>query len=624
MINPYCMTSRRSIVSPLVIIGVALAAFLPGIDWGLPTRAADRELFGDRVPWTGQEVLDRLESGAQSSAAINATSDSVRGADVDATPILDRSRPVELNDTDQKRAQIVQRYRLMSRQPDEFIQFKALAEMNQRAGLAKFDPRLYQYGGLWIYPVGALIRTAMAVGYIESPPVGVSARAFYLDHPEVFGRFYIIARLYSTMWGVLAALAVAWIARRWTASTIFAILAALLFILLPVTRTAAHEAKPHLAGAALCLWAVVAAMCFVDHGKRRYALFAGALCGAAMAMVISMILSLAVLPMMGFLRFRRSIESSPARHPRRGRAEVAAISIACLAAFVVYALTNPFLIYNAIFHRDILQSNLGNSTAMYGVGGLADAVMSAIRIASKGMTPAGLVLFAVSLVALAIARCTIRRGTRAAVSNEAKQSIESDHRRRFTAVWLLAAPAICVFIQFVLLAAGKPAEYARFGLVLFAAGSVAIAAAASLIRTRFGSIPAAMVVLAIVATGGMVEAFRPNETGKETVSGHLASIRHQLVSSDPPRDALHIGLAFEPAPWSVVPLDLFRDRLILIPKKKEPSDVTCDVFLYPSNLSSQIGLDGAEESVDWKESRTRVRPAANGETSPNNPIAREE
>ena len=75
------------------------------------------------------------------------------GADVAVEGSIDRSRLIELNDTDEKRAQLVRRYRLYSDQPDEMITLMSLAQMHP--GKLDFDPRLYQYGGLWIYPVGA-------------------------------------------------------------------------------------------------------------------------------------------------------------------------------------------------------------------------------------------------------------------------------------------------------------------------------------------------------------------------------------------------------------------------------------------------------------------------------------
>jgi hypothetical protein len=67
-----------------------------------------------------------------------------------------------------------------------------------------------------------------------------------------------------------------------------------------------------------------------------------------------------------------------------------------------------------------------------------------------------------------------------------------------------------------------------------------------------------------------------------------------------------LALSHEPAPWSVMPLNLFRDQLILTKPAAEPKDAIYDVYLYPSNLSSQIGLDPGSESVDWARNRTQM------------------
>src|SRR6266550_6240697 len=171
------LTPRRS--SPkahgfavgLVLI-IACATFLPGINWGLPSRATDPYLFGTHEIWSGAKIIEL------------APAESALGADVDANPIANRTQPILLNATDPQRAEILRRYRLFSCQPDEMITFKSLSRIREFHG----DPRLYQYGGLWIYPVGVLVKVAL------SPK---SDQAYYLDHPEFFGRFYIVARLYS-------------------------------------------------------------------------------------------------------------------------------------------------------------------------------------------------------------------------------------------------------------------------------------------------------------------------------------------------------------------------------------------------------------------------------------------
>src|SRR4051812_34226060 len=162
---------RRVRLLLAILMLFAAGVFLIGINWGLPSRRVDPFLFGQHPVWTGEQIV-----------ALAPERSDARGADVDANPIVTRDRPIVLNDTDAKRAEIVRRYRLFTYQPDEMITMMSLSKIRQFNG----DPRLYQYGGLWIYPVGALVRGAMLLGLIERPPIDTPPLVFYLDHPEAF------------------------------------------------------------------------------------------------------------------------------------------------------------------------------------------------------------------------------------------------------------------------------------------------------------------------------------------------------------------------------------------------------------------------------------------------------
>ena len=175
--------------------------------------------------------------------------------------------------------------------------------MGQRRDL---DPKLYQYGGLWIYPVAGLLGAAHVAGFVEL----TGDLAFYLDRPGEFGKFYIVARLYSALWGAIGAALVLVMVRRVSQSRFAGFSAAATFMMLPVVVTAAHEAKPHLAGAVLLLWATLKADDFVRTGRHRDAAWAGVLVGAASAMVVSMVVGFAILPVMGLLRWRHGSTGS--------------------------------------------------------------------------------------------------------------------------------------------------------------------------------------------------------------------------------------------------------------------------------------------------------------------------
>ncbi len=498
-----------------IVLLLAAGSFLTGIQWGLPSRTADSYLFGERTPWTGSEIV----------ALAPKESDS-RGADVDANPIADRTHAVVLNETDAQRAEIVRRYRLFSHQPDEMITFMALSRLKQNHG----DPRLYQYGGLWIYPVGALI------GLTQSPKAD---QAFYIDHPEAFARFYVVARVYSALFGIVGAWAVYWIIRRLSGGILAPVAGALCFALLPVVVNLSHEAKPHLPGTVLILLAVIAGSKFVETGKKRCALLAGALCGAAFAMIVSALVAFSIPFVMILLRW-----DSP-----KHRASVLAIALA--AGVVVYAAANPFVIINSIARPEIFRSNIQNSTNMYatGTGGLGNAIGLVIEGASPLITAVG-VTGATFLFASKLAR------RREPTHDLLETAVEGD------VGWLLFVPATLVAAMFVVLASHKPPEYARFALLLDVA--LLIAAFAALGRVK-NAMPLAIMVVAMIAfTGacawpywcGFVRDCAP-------INSRLAAAAEIKKLTD--TGAARIRVTAEPAPYDMPPIDLFKTKLLLAP-----------------------------------------------------------
>ena len=190
--------------------------------------------------------------------------DPTRGADVAIAPLEGRDRVLVVNGDDAARAAIVRRYRLFTYQPDEMSTLRALAGM--RPAHLQLDPRLYQYGGLWVYPVGGLLELASRLGYVSIRPDVV----WYLDHPEAFGHMYVVARFYSALWGLAGVAAIFSIVRRISGSMCAAAVAAICFAWMPVVVNGAHEAKPHLAGTVLMLLATIAAAKYAEGGRRLF------------------------------------------------------------------------------------------------------------------------------------------------------------------------------------------------------------------------------------------------------------------------------------------------------------------------------------------------------------------
>jgi len=486
---------------PGILLGYAVLCVV-GIDWGLPGRHVDPYLFGDAEPWSGERIAELAGAGEKTSAT--------RGADVDADPLARGDGPVLLTDTPEKVAAIYLRYRLYTHQPDEMITMMALAQM--RPGEGDLDPRLYQYGGLFIYPVGALIAACGQVGLIEVRPDLV----YYLDHPEAFARFYIAARAYVAAWGVFGVLVVYLIARR-LAGHGAGLLAAGLFALLPVVVCMSHEAKPHLPGAVLMLTAVWLAMRYVESGRRRDWLGTSAACGAAFGMVLSALPIFILIPLVELVRVYRG-------GVRLARA-VGRATLGVLLGGGVYVATNPYVVINLFANREVLRSNFGNSLAMYAVDRLGEGLLRMLELTVEGAGPFVVVVGVVAMVWLV-------------------------HRRRGEAL-LLAVPTLLLFIQFTMIGADKPAEYARFGVFIDAVLAIAVTwGLTRATRNQSARSVQAVALLALVWTApfGAVYliGFAADTPPKNT---RLVAAKALAENTEP------IAVLAEPAPYCCPPLN---------------------------------------------------------------------
>jgi hypothetical protein len=504
--------------------------FVLGINWGLPSRASDEFLFGgSQKPWTGAEIL----------ALAPIEEDPNRGADVDADPLTGRDKVLVLNQTDKQRAEIVRRYRLFTYQPDEYNTLKSLAGMNP--GRLQLDPRMYQYGGLWIYPVGALLKLASIVGIIDLR----NDKAFYLDHPETFGRFYVIARLYSAAWGVVGAWAVYMLARKLTARSTPAAAASACWAMMPVVVNMGHEAKPHLAGLSIMLLAILAASRYVETGERRWWVLCAIACGAATGMVISSLVIFVLLPMILILR---PLEGW------RARARLAAKFFGI--GLLVYAASNPYVFINLVRNPAVLRSNLGTSTAMYHASAAAGIWLNGGKLMLEAATIA-VVLFGVIGVLHVIESSVAQRRL-----NFYWPGCPAVHL-----LWLLVVAGLLVAVQFFLLAAGKPGEYGRFALL---PATVLCILAVTSFWTFLPPARVAFLSTLLVCTAWF---------GTNYIAHFDADVDQvmspRILTADALRtlkrtQAKRLAIVAEPAPYSMPPVDLWHWEVQLLPRGVEP------------------------------------------------------
>lgn len=547
---------------------LTLAVFLPGLNWGLPSHSADPYLFGNQPVWPGQKIL-ALGGGWESDAQ--------RGADVAKNPLAGRDRAQVLNATDIRRAQIIRRYRLYSNQPDEMITFRALASMDPRR--LRFDPKIYQYGGLWVYPVGAMLKLADKIHFITIR----SDLAWYLDHPEDFGRFYVVARFYTVFWAMVGVAAVYTVVRRICGGTLVPAAAAICFSLIPVVVTAAHEAKPHLPGAVLILLAVLAAASYVETGRRVHWAGAGALCGAAVGMVLWAYPVFLILPVMTLLR------------PEPWRRRVRVALTAGMVGVGVYLVTNPYVPINLFGDRAVLRSNfsnnLANSSVMYHVTAPGLPFADAARLFGAGASPALAIAGILGAIALG-ARAWRRRGS--------TEPLEI--RRRATGL-LLAVPSLALAVPFVVYANGKAGEYGRFAIVpdIFLVIESVVGIGTFLGRGR--PVAAAFLVACTIPFGfSYVRGFVRDSgsmTSRLAVAGQLEAIRES--------GGHRLAVFAEPAPYCQPPVDLFRWQLLLMPRGSTIPEAqnAADAFVRP--IDPKRVWQGMTTPLSWADKRFELR-----------------
>ena len=491
----------------------AAMVFFTGIQWGLPSAEVNRYLFGEHPVWTGQQIID-LAGSWDTNADL--------GADVDRNPLQRRDQIICVNETDAQRAEIVRRYRLFSYQPDEMITLRALSQIKPAAG--QFDPKLYQYGGLWTYPVGVALKLASRFGWVELTP----NVAFYLDHPEAFGRFYIVARGYSAMWGLAGVATVFFLVRKLSADVWLATIAAAGFAVLPVVVCMSHEAKPHLGGAVLVLLSILAAMRYLEQPSVWRGVLVGVASGAGVAMVPTSAVAFLLLPAMLWMT------------PNSLNSRLRTLELATAVGLAIFAVTNPYVVAHLFWHRELLRSNAGNTQAMYGVHGVLAGVANSVRLIGAGTGWLVLIAGVVGWMTLHFAPGQLRR-----------QLI------------LLALPAIATTGAFALVAAGKPGEFGRFFILPDTTLIIGVIVALSRwhrMQLRRG-VAAVIVLVAATSGAAYLRGFVKDASGE----GTRHALAQRIAEGTGSATSESVTIVAEPAPYCLPPVDLFKHRLLLLP-----------------------------------------------------------
>ncbi|HQY89018.1 MAG TPA: hypothetical protein PK402_10185 [Tepidisphaeraceae bacterium] len=345
--------------------------------------------------------------------------------------------------------------------------------------------------------------------------------------------------------------------------------AASLLALTPVVMSSAQEAKPHLAGAALTLLAVLTAAKHVETNKAKWSLLTCFLCACAASMVLSAILSCAILPLMVWLGRKNRPTQKPVWKDALRLFEMFVL------VGIVFTIFNPFFIYNGLFRPELLKSNLGNSAAMYGIS--IRGIWRAIEILGAAMTWPVMIGSIIASIILIFRR----------VGFSPPLNQQQPNGGLKPTLQILFVTALATLVMFVALANEKPMEFARFGIVLIPLALAAVFAVLRLFPRTFQRVGVGFVILGVL-TGAF----------SHLIGGLAYRIKslHTIETLMPRLKQPTIGLWHEPAPWSSPPLDLFESTIVLLPQSKT---VPCSLFIAPGNLSSPIDNKFTPQRISW-------------------------
>ncbi len=226
-----------------------------------------------------------------------------------------------------------------------------------------------------------------------------------------------------------------------------------------------------------------------------------------------------------------------------------------LVAIAVYLATNPYIVINALGNREVLRSNFGNSLAMYEIARLGEGFTRVLELTVEGATLPILVVGAVGFVVAAV--------------------------RRNGPTLPLIVPAIVLFVQFVLIGAGKPAEYGRFGVFVNTALAIGTACIAGPGVAGEGRIirwaaSVATVIWVAVLGFGYLGNFRA-DAGADNTRTRLAEDIIKRTSGGERGAAVErqdqrpvVMLRADPAPYGCPPLPFSRIEVVLSPRSKGP------------------------------------------------------
>lgn len=339
----------------IVLVVATFAVGVAGAGWGLPSsRRAEITLsenlrtpaFYARLAKVRADIYEKagpnlpayagrlLVSGGGYDASVNLATPPEKDGTIH---LVSKGRDISL-----ELLRAYNSYLLRSGHPDEQDMLTAISKMNPRR--LKFDPHFYRYGGSYLYPLAGWFGAAGAAGYLKINP----DITFYHASPGDMGRFYLLGRLFSLVFGAMLVWTAYLFARDFYGPRV-GFFAALIFASSPMLLAESNTMKPHIYAAFWAMLGVYWMQKLLRSDDKKYYWAAGAALGLAAGTTINSWIYLAFLPAVILAKYRARGAAFVAAEAVKRSAQVLAVSA------VVFTLTNPYVIFSFADYMDELR-----------------------------------------------------------------------------------------------------------------------------------------------------------------------------------------------------------------------------------------------------------------------------
>jgi len=172
-------------------------------------------------------------------------------------------------------------YLLRSYGADEQAALVSLSKMDPKK--LDFNPRLFGYGGMYLYPLGLAVELSSLLGINKV----TSDSGFYLLNPEKMGRLFILGRIYGAFFAVMAVLVFYFICLKVYKDQNLSFILTLLFGICPAFVAWSHYLKPYSSGLFWVVLAIWSGWKFKEKENIRWLLLSGLFAGLSFSSLLS-------------------------------------------------------------------------------------------------------------------------------------------------------------------------------------------------------------------------------------------------------------------------------------------------------------------------------------------------